>query len=389
MQSIPFYIAYLLTRHESVVVPDFGAFVVFQSDKEKNKWGVLSPPENLLEFYSEIKHNDGLLSYSIAKVEKCSTEEAEFMISRYVSSMLQTLNQGKAVDIPWVGRLYFDENIILFQPDKVLSCNALNYGLISFSMPCLTELMPVMPPDNEQDSIIEVKEDEEFKAKEEQKPPVLQTPQGKQKEPNKVIPVKKEDKNIEIFNIPVSRKIIIYASAIAAALLAIFFMPTPLSNGYFTPDQTKYASIINFPIQDTDNEETDIEEDEIQEQDNTSTTTLEEKPVQNMETALKKETTPVKEITFKKEEVSASPGKIDDYYYYIVVSSLADLHSANVSLTTFQFKGFKNAAILISDGKYRIYTDRFDNKEEAERSLVKFRRDNPSFSSAWLLREKR
>ena len=412
MQSIPFYIAYLLTRHECVIVPDLGAFVVFPSDKEKNKWGVLSPPENLLEFYTEINHNDGLLSFSITKVEKCSAEEADSLISQFVSNTLLALDQGKTVNIPWVGSLYLENNNILFRPENILSCNALNYGLTGFSMPCLTELIQVkqkeelIEPDEEED-LNEHKEVELQNTQREQFQQKLQKEQFQQKfqreqfqqkfqkekfqqkfqkerqgqeNLKRPVPVKKEDKNKDFFSIPISRKLIIYTGSIVAALLAIIFIPTTLNNVNFTPDQTIFASIIGFSKQDTIYEEINDSEDIIETQAEQSITLVEEKPVQNMEVTSNKDTTDKIEAQNQK--------KADDFYYYNIISSLADVQSAKISLTAVQFKGFKNAAIILSGGKYRIYTDRFDNKEEAEKYLKQFRKDYPAYPNAWILKEK-
>jgi len=136
MQNIPFHIAYLLTRHECVIVPGLGAFVVSSSGREKiNRWGILSPPESFLGFNSEITHNDGLLSNSLAKEKKSSYREADQLIEQYVTGVLQSLEDGKRVHIPWVGSLYSKDNKKLFQPERTLSCNAFNYGLTGFSMP--------------------------------------------------------------------------------------------------------------------------------------------------------------------------------------------------------------------------------------------------------------
>jgi hypothetical protein len=117
MQNIPFHIAYLLLRHECVIVPGLGAFVASPSDREKTKrWGILSPPEFFLGFNPEIKHNDGLLANSVAKEKKCSYKEANLLIDQYVTDVLQALDEGKEVRIPWVGSLHSEENKKWFQP---------------------------------------------------------------------------------------------------------------------------------------------------------------------------------------------------------------------------------------------------------------------------------
>ena len=323
MQNIPFHIAYLLTRHECVIVPDLGAFVVSPSGKEKTKrWGILSPPEVFLGFNSEIKHNDGLLANSVAKEKKCSYKEANLLIDRYVTDVLQTLNEGKQVHIPWVGSLHSKENKKLFQQERVLSCNALNYGLASFSMPYAEN--------------IQSKED-----------------------------ISSEEKDKEIVWIPVSRKFITYTGSIAAALIAMCIIPTPLANGHFSPARTQYASLVHFSAQNIDGKTTNFsQETKVGEQI--------AMPAAIPDTVSK--------------EVSSQ--KTNTPHYYIVVASLPDKSSANKTLTEFQSKGFENSAILSADGRHRIYTNCFTDKAEAEKYLLQFRKAHPEQADAWLLKQK-
>jgi hypothetical protein len=80
--------------------------------------------------------------------------------------------------------------------------------------------------------------------------------------------------------------------------------------------------------------------------------------------------------------------KTSTFHYYIVVASLPDQASAKKTLTYFQSKGFENAAILNKDGKHRIYTNRFENENEAGKFLLQFRKDHPAQANAWLLKQK-
>ena len=141
MQNVPFHIAYLLTQHDSVIVPGLGAFVISLSDKRRaRRWGILSPAENCLGFDSKITYNDDLLANSIAKEEKSSYSEACLLIEEYVNGVLQSLNEGKEVKIPWVGSLFLRDDKTFFQPARTLSCNASNYGLTGFSMSGVKDL---------------------------------------------------------------------------------------------------------------------------------------------------------------------------------------------------------------------------------------------------------
>jgi len=323
VQNIPFHIAFLLTQHECVIVPGLGAFVVSPSGKEKTKrWGILSPPEFFLGFNSEIKHNDGLLANSIAREKKCSYKEANLLIDQYVTETLQTLNEERQVLIPWVGSLHIKENKKLFQQARTLSCNAFNFGLTGFSMPYLKDIQ-------QQENILFGKKDK------------------------------------EVVWIPISRKFIVYTGSIAAALIAMCIIPTPLNNGHSNLSPTQYASLVHFSTENTDNKIT-----------NTSQETKVVEPVEISSTT----STPAPE--------AENPQKVNTFYYYIIIASLPDQFSAKKSLAEFQSKGFENSAILSIGGRYRIYTNCFTDKAEAEKYLLQFRKNHPEQSNAWLLKQK-
>jgi len=306
-----------------VIVPGLGAFVVSSFGREKvNKWRILSPPETFLGFNSEITHNDGLLSNSLAKEKKISYKEANLLIEQYVTDIMQSMKEGKQIHIPWVGDLCLKDNKKLFQPEKTTSCNALNYGLTSFSTPYLKDIQ-----NNQQRTT-------SFPRK----------------------------KNKEIVWIPVRRKFITYTGSIAAALVVMCIIPTPLNNGH----RTQYASVISLPAGNAINEEKAAPEIESP------------SPADSTLIQKKTETPP--------SEVMTPVVKAVEFHYYIIIASLPDQASAEKTLTAFQSKGFENAAILSSGERRRIYANRFEDKTEAEQALVQFRKDHPANANAWLLK---
>lgn len=142
MDFINFHIAYLLTKHECVIIPDFGAFVVskVQDDRSKRR-GFISPPvKNFLTFNPEIIQDDGLLVHSIAKEKNVDYAEALRLVYEYVDSLVDSLMKGQTVQFPWIGKIQLsDDRKILFTPAKNLSCNASNCGLANLNFPCLSE----------------------------------------------------------------------------------------------------------------------------------------------------------------------------------------------------------------------------------------------------------
>ncbi|MDR2085544.1 MAG: hypothetical protein LBP72_00005, partial [Dysgonamonadaceae bacterium] len=104
MKNLNFYIAYLLTKHECVIIPGFGAFVVFAVCASKKEIeGVLCPPAQSLGFNPEIKHNDGLLTHFVSEMETISYKEADRFIKQYVNQLNEQLIAAKNVAVKWIG----------------------------------------------------------------------------------------------------------------------------------------------------------------------------------------------------------------------------------------------------------------------------------------------
>jgi len=381
MQSIPFYISYLLTKHECVIVPDLGAFVVSSLDKETKRWDILSPPEKSLEFIAEINNNDGLLTYCITKAEKCSSEEAELIISQFVNEAFASFEQGKSVDIPCVGSLYYKDDKILFRPERILSCNSQNYGLEGFTMPRHEDVMQE-----------EVTSNMKSKRKKHSTPP------------------------------PDKRKYIYIACAIAIVLLfvlivlSILLSPLEFKNRN-SSDTSDIESVSEHKSQDIAPEDVNISKDTIQMQGKPSeiqaidATIQVREEVKDSEKVVslesqttvvipeKESSTPDNEKVIIAEKVSSTSNqevatinekakkvKTNNNYYYNVVASYTTLRTAKASLSLFHSKGFKNAGILEFPGRFRIYTHRFENREEAEKFNIEFRMTNPEHSDAYVLK---
>jgi nucleoid DNA-binding protein len=226
MQNMNFPIAYLLTKHECVIIPGFGAFVASGFEKGLAKEvGLLCTPAQSLGFNPEIKHNDGLLASFVSKSENISYKEACLKIQQYTDYLNSQLSAQRTVHIQWVGRLSLSvEQKIIFTPSYRLSCNADNFGLSNF----------YMPP---------VKDIEKYHSR---------------------ISALEEQKEKDLIYIPVNRQIIRWAGSVAAAILALFLVCTPLNESStdrlqqagFVPVLTKTIEAPPLPV-------TDLEVDSI------------------------------------------------------------------------------------------------------------------------------
>lgn len=107
MISITRHIEYLITCHDCVIVPGWGAFIAnsVPSRIVSDSSGVstIFPPTRTLSFNPGINHNDGLLVTSIMRREGVSYEIALQEIERQVSTLRRQLEQENEIAIPLLG----------------------------------------------------------------------------------------------------------------------------------------------------------------------------------------------------------------------------------------------------------------------------------------------
>ena len=331
MQNIFSHIAYLLTKHECVIIPGFGALV--HSDvlsRNTVDEDVFSPPAISLGFNSELKHNDGVLADSIKREQKISYNEANKMVSDFSAKLNEQLKNKKKVTISQVGCFVLSENKkINFSPATDLSANASQFGFKNFYIPLLSEII-----------IAEEKEEA-----------------GKAKGRNVVL-------------IPFSKRLFTVAS-VAAIVLIFMLLSTPISNKDIP---AQYAGMFF-----------DLQEERVVGNTKESDATVLKEMREEITPDRQKITPSVKPESEKSEENKT----IEDFSdgYLIVIASFPNKGEAERMLSYFK-KEFSSAAIIERSDRSRIYVRSFQDKGEAENFLEKFRQDNPKYKDAWLLSNK-
>ena len=103
MFSIIEHIEYLMTRHDCVVVPGWGAFIANYSPAryDGGREALLHPRREVV-FNADLTHNDGLLVQSIMRREGMSFDDASRCVADSVAAYRQQLAAGNEVP---VGRL--------------------------------------------------------------------------------------------------------------------------------------------------------------------------------------------------------------------------------------------------------------------------------------------
>lgn len=325
MLNIPIYIAYLLTRHECVIVPELGAFVVSADTNAFMQKDYLYLPTQLIGFNSDILHNDGLLANSIAEIENIAYAKVCYCISQYVEDVRMQLGEGEEVFLPWIGKLQLTTNgKIVFSPSAQISCNAKSFGFNEFVVPALSELT---------DSF------------------------GRERELY-------EEGGSQYVLFDKKRHALVRLTSVAAALLAMFTLSTPVNDQLSSAltNRTQQASFLSFS------------------RDNVSFN-------KNITPAVPflTEISPIdaeEKITIQGDDL---PKKFDRHYY-IIISSLPSYEVALKKVEEYAKTGkFPDAGVISSSERNRVFVKQFQNKQDAEIFLNEFRNDYPEHAKAWLL----
>ena len=127
------YIKELLYKHNNLVIPGFGNFVLsYASTTIDHVQGILNPPSKKIAFDTNLLTNDGKLIEYLKEKHQIGTDDANAIINTFVSKIKMQLGKREMVTLPEVGRLYKDfEDNIQFIPDVT------NFSKESFGLPSI------------------------------------------------------------------------------------------------------------------------------------------------------------------------------------------------------------------------------------------------------------
>ncbi len=150
MKELSLHIERLLLRHDCVVVPHFGAFVVRDSAASRSEQeNLFFPPSRLVRFNPDVKQDDNLLVGAIRDERQCSVADAKRAVQGMVLNLRQQLLADSQVDFGTIGVFMQDEDGEL----SFSSCQAgvttpRYYGLDVFTMPRLAAQQPAQHTPN-------------------------------------------------------------------------------------------------------------------------------------------------------------------------------------------------------------------------------------------------
>lgn len=124
-------ISFLLYKHNCVIVPNFGAFILNEKSAEVNTLTNYASPKNrIVTFNSQINNNDGLLANHIKRNLGISYEDALDKIVSYVSDLKNKLSDQKNLIFDQIGTFYLtNENKLIFVPNHLSNYNMESFGL--------------------------------------------------------------------------------------------------------------------------------------------------------------------------------------------------------------------------------------------------------------------
>lgn len=118
MNTLALHIEYLLLRHDCVIVPGLGAFLVHRDEARLEDGRRLLPPVRSLGFNSELTLNDGLLAGSVARRDSITYEAARQRVSQCVESFVYQLRESGTVPVGRLGTLSYSPGTTgyIFEP---------------------------------------------------------------------------------------------------------------------------------------------------------------------------------------------------------------------------------------------------------------------------------
>lgn len=149
------HIEYLLLRHDCVVVPGLGAFLVHESEAYYNaRDGLFMPPMRTLGFNAAVTHNDGLLAESVARRTGMSIDLALAEIAAEVTAFRAQLAIDGYMSMGSLGVMSVstEPDAIVFEPEAVSAISVKYTGWGALPISYLREEEPVDVPDSEADT---------------------------------------------------------------------------------------------------------------------------------------------------------------------------------------------------------------------------------------------
>ncbi|MFV0469140.1 MAG: hypothetical protein ACK5MK_09475 [Dysgonomonas sp.] len=334
MKNLISHINFLITKHNCVIVPDFGGFVVNRTAASINEDGIVVAPKISFAFNQDLKYNDGLLAESYMNDTGVSYEEACETITEVVKRLNTALAVKKTVNFGRIGELSINETngALIFTPNKNVFFHPLIFGYSNLLIEPLAK-------------ITEIKEK-----------------------------IEEKKKRFEI------KRYLGGAVAAAAAIFFFFVASTPITENNSTEIQksgflTNITKTVPASSPGVLPQEA-LNEDGVDISKLPTTATLDE---------IK---TPASVETGAKQAAEPTPTAIKKPFYIIVAGEIGK-NAVERRLSQIKNDGLASARTLESPSRTRIYVASFASRAEAETYLVQFKSKYPKYDDAWVYAKNR
>lgn len=335
MKNLVLHIRYLLTLHDCVVVPGWGALVVQHKSAELCVDNSILPPRRWLSFNSLLNHNDGMLAHVVMQAEGCSYDDAMRYINEQVASWHSIIKKEKSLVWDKVGRfVYQNDSSMCFEEADDAEINVALNLLQTVTIKPLAELLPALDDETDVEPSISI------------------------------APIKWYGRAWQV------------AASIAAIVVFTLFISTPIDNYEATND---YAGLVASEILGYSTDLQTVADCDEFSVDNGCSVVAEDilKPCEN------EKITPYATATVSVVDTSVESGDVSENVtvdvpqtlprYILVVGSLPSRKLAEKQIAEFESMGVKeDIKIYESDGKYRLYVHGFSSIQQAQSHLASF-----------------
>lgn len=347
------HIEILLLSNDCVIIPDLGGFMAHHVDaKYDEKEQLFLPPLRTLGFNPQLKINDSLLVQSYIEAYDISYPEALRRIEDEVAELQQHIDNNGHYELTDIGTLYKNEDgNISFEPCEAGILTPNLYGLSSFEMPKLTA-------SEQKGAFLSRQQPVQYQTEEE----VEDTVTTEETDP--------EEEETATIHIKLSW--IRNTIAAAAAILAFFFITSPISDS--TPDalnmaQTQNGAFFHIPSKDITPQLQPMKTVK----DSLIPSVIEQQQVAGKENVIDT----VKTV----KEVEKAPQK----EYCVVLASQVKKKNAKLFVEKLHKQGYTEAEILILNNVVRVICGHYPSEAKAYQAVSKIRQ-NKEHAEAWVLK---
>jgi nucleoid DNA-binding protein len=383
------YIKELIASNNRVIIPNFGAFLLRATSKNKNKKDLASKIEDIY-FSPFLKFNDELLVNHIMKKEDLDQKASLEKINEYIKTIEDTVKKESVFTIEGLGEFYQDaQGKIQFK----INPGEGKQDTSEEKEEKKAEETKTQPTKKETDKTAKKTVNEKASAaksssakQEPQKAPQKQPEQGKEKQKSATAQANKQKVTTTKKSAPTSKqpsekkktnKGLVLSIAIGVPVAAIFvwaMLNFDTVNSLFSKDgDDKQKSSVAEKIDKADQKEKSTKEPKGEKKDQADQT----KEKKQKETEAKSDKQP-KQEQVKTSATTGTTGK----KFYIVAGSFRKKQNAINFREKLKEQGYNSELIGERNGMHAVSYDSFQSKAKAQAELSAYRKKG---IKAWLL----